>query len=219
MPEPTDYATPGGHAFTAAASLLLRLASDGVNASPAVGPGESLIRAVLKPEPTAAAQARRLTRAALASWRLSHLADEAETIASELATNAFSAAVPPLATRPAIIFAVHRGPEELRIVVWDDGPGQPLAAEPGPDAENGRGLAIVGDLTGRNWGWQPTPYTGGKVVWAVLRINPGHSTANPVWTGAPSRFLRSPRKGNEEQNDRSSDRTQHVRNPRDPHIP
>lgn len=180
MPESIDYATLDDPAFTAAVPLPIRIAGRCVSAAPSVGTGESYTRADLTREPAAAAQARRLTRAALASWQLNHLADEAETIASELATNAFTAAVPPHATLPAIIFAVHHRPDELRIIVWDNGPGRPCAVEPGPDAETGRGLAIVGDLTGRNWGWWPTPYTGGKVVWAALRLNPGHTTASPA---------------------------------------
>ena len=36
------------------------------------------------------------------------------------------------------------------------------------DAETGRGLGIIDSLTGRNWGWWPTPKSGGKVVWAAL---------------------------------------------------
>jgi anti-sigma regulatory factor (Ser/Thr protein kinase) len=179
MPEPIDYVTLDDPTFAAAPlPLPLPLVGRCVSALPAVWPGESYTRVDLRPEPAAAGQARRLTRAALSSWQLSDLADEAETIASELATNAFTAAVTPHATLPAIIFAVHRRPDELRIIVWDNGPGWPCAVEPGPDAETGRGLAIVGDLTGRNWGWWPTPHTGGKVVWATLPLNPGQPSAD-----------------------------------------
>lgn len=86
MPEPIDYATLDDPAFTVAAPLPLRLAGRCVRAPPAVGPGQSYTRADLRPDPAAAAQARRLTRAALTCWQLNHLADEVETIASELAT-------------------------------------------------------------------------------------------------------------------------------------
>jgi hypothetical protein len=141
----------------------------------------SYARADLGPEPAAAARARRLTRDALASWDMRHLADDAEAIAAELAANAINAAVPPGATLPAIIFAVHRRPGELRIIVWDNGPGQPLPAAPGPDAESGRGLAIIDSLTGRNWGWWPTPKSGGKVVWAAL---PATAQQNSARDGA-----------------------------------
>jgi anti-sigma regulatory factor (Ser/Thr protein kinase) len=123
--------------------------------------------AELKAEPAAVAQARRLTRTTLARWQLGRLIDDAETIASELATNALNASTPPRGTLPAIIFAIHRRPRELRIVAWDNGPGQPRPAAPGTDSETGRGLAIVAALS-RQWGWWPTPHSGGKVVWSSL---------------------------------------------------
>jgi hypothetical protein len=128
----------------------------------------SYARADLGPEPAAAAQARRLTRDTLARWDMRHLTDDAESIASELAANAIKAATRPRGTLPAIIFAIHHRPDELRIIVWDNGPGHPQHGSPGPDAETGRGLAIIDSLTGRNWGWWPTPRSGGKVVWAAL---------------------------------------------------
>lgn len=118
--------------------------------------------------PAAAAQARRLTRDTLARWDMRHLTEDAEAIASELVANAVKAATPPRGTLPAIIFAVHHRPGELRIIVWDNGPGHPARTDAGPDAEAGRGLAIVDSLTGRNWGWWPTPRGGGKVVWAAV---------------------------------------------------
>jgi len=134
---------------------------------PRARPG-TYARADLGPEPAAAARARRLTRDALASWDMQHLSDDAEAVASELAANAINAAVAPRGTLPAIIFAVHHRPGEIRITVWDNGPGKPEQTDPAPDAEHGRGLAIVDDLTGNNWGWWPTPNSGGKVTWAAL---------------------------------------------------
>lgn len=128
----------------------------------------SYARADLGPDPAAAARARRLTRDTLARWDMQHLTDDAEAIASELAANAIKAATWPRGTLPAIIFAIHLRPDELRIIVWDNGPGRPEQDDPGPDAETGRGLAIIDSLTGRNWGWWATPQSGGKVVWAAL---------------------------------------------------
>ncbi len=125
-------------------------------------------RADLRPEPAAAAEARRLTRDALARWDMQHLTDDAEAIASELAANAITHAAPSRGTLPAIIFAVHHRTSELRIIVWDNGPGKPERTEPGPDGETGRGLTIIDYLTGNNWGWWPTPNSGGKVIWAAL---------------------------------------------------
>jgi histidine kinase-like protein len=137
-------------------------------------------RADLGPEPAAAGQARRVTRDALARWDMRHLTDDAESIASELAANAIKAAIPPRGTLPAIIFAIHHRTDELRIIVWDNGPGHPQHSAPGPDAETGRGLAIIDSLTGRNWGWWPTIRSGGKVVWAALPApSAAPSTAAP----------------------------------------
>jgi serine/threonine-protein kinase RsbW len=134
---------------------------------PCGSPG-SHASADLAVEPAAAGRARSLTRDTLARWRLDHLADDAEAIASELVANAVGKAQPLRAALPAIIFAIHRRPGELRIIVWDNGPGHPTRADAGPDAEAGRGLAIVDTLSGRKWGWWPTPRSGGKVVWAAL---------------------------------------------------
>jgi anti-sigma regulatory factor (Ser/Thr protein kinase) len=134
-----------------------------------VGPG-TYARTDLAPDLAAAARARRLTRETLGRWRMDALADDAQAVASELASNAIAAAVAPCANLPAIIFALHRRPAEVRIIVWDNGPGRPRPAEPGTDDENGRGLAIVDALTGRNWGWWHTPCSGGKVIWAALPV-------------------------------------------------
>jgi anti-sigma regulatory factor (Ser/Thr protein kinase) len=124
--------------------------------------------AVLGPDRRSAGQARRLTRTTLTRWGLPDLADDAETIASELTANAVAHAVDPQGGRPAIIFTIHYRPSALQITIWDNGPGQPVHADPAPDAETGRGLTIIDALTGHNWGWWPTPASGGKVTWARL---------------------------------------------------
>jgi hypothetical protein len=185
MPEPTDYAKlddPGFIATRSFAPLRAHTRSPAADLASAVLSSRarsqqprddrtragSYARADLGPEPAAAAQARRLTRDTLARWDMQHLTEDAEAIASELAANAIKAAIPPPGTLPAIIFAIHHRPGELRIIVWDNGPGHPQHSAPGPDAESGRGLTIIDSLTGRNWGWWPTPRSGGKVVWAAL---------------------------------------------------
>jgi anti-sigma regulatory factor (Ser/Thr protein kinase) len=142
-----------------------QLASDRLD--PRARPG-SYACADLAPDPAAAAQARRLTRETLARWDMRHLTDDAVAVASELAANAINSAIPARGTLPAIIFAVHRRPVELRIIVWDNGRGHPHHSAPDPDAETGRGLAIIDSLSARKWGWWPTPHSGGKVVWAAL---------------------------------------------------
>jgi anti-sigma regulatory factor (Ser/Thr protein kinase) len=149
------------------------------------------VSADFAPEPAAARRARRLTRDTLERWDLAHLADDAETIASELTSNALAAATGPRGTLPAILFAIHRRPGEVRIIVWDNGPGRPRPAAPGPDAESGRGLAIVATLS-RHWGWWPTPVSGGKVVWSAL-----HAPGGPGGRGqdAPGKTQAQPSGG------------------------
>jgi hypothetical protein len=121
----------------------------------------------LAPQPAAAAKARELTRDCLARWDMPALSDDAVAIASELATNAV-AAVPPGLHWPDLIYAIHAQPTGLRICTWDIGPGHPRPSHPHADAETGRGLAIIDALTNSNWGWWPTPVSGGKVIWATL---------------------------------------------------
>ena len=123
--------------------------------------------AELHPRPAAPAQARQLTRHYLTRWNLRALTTDAETIASEIVTNA-CAAVPPGSAGLTIIYAIHAQPTGLHIRVWDIGPGHPAPTHPDPDAENGRGLAIIDALTAGDWGWWPTPESGGKVVHATL---------------------------------------------------
>ena len=130
-------------------------------------PGSRYASAELPPDPFGAAKARRLIRDHLARWHMDDLTDDAQAIASELAANAI-AAVPPGCPGLCLVFAIHYRPPELRIIMWDNGPGEPHPAVPRQDAETGRGLAIIDHLTGRNWGWWPTPLSGGKVVWAAL---------------------------------------------------
>ena len=110
-------------------------------------------------------------------------------IASELAANAVAHAIDPQGPRPAIIFAIHYRPAALQITVWDNGPGQPVRTDPGPDAETGRGLGIVDALTNGEWGWWPTPRSGGKVVHATLAAS--DPEAGPL-TPHPARKIRIP---------------------------
>jgi anti-sigma regulatory factor (Ser/Thr protein kinase) len=98
---------------------------------------------------------------------MTELADDAQAIATELVSNAIAASVKADAGH-RVMLTLHDRPPELRIHVWDHGPGEPARRSAEVGAENGRGLAIVDTLTGRHWGWYPTPRSGGKVVWAAL---------------------------------------------------
>jgi anti-sigma regulatory factor (Ser/Thr protein kinase) len=88
--------------------------------------------AELDPDPAAAAKARHLIRDHLARWHMDYLADDAQAIASELAANAV-AVVPAGSPGLCLLFAIHHRPPELRIIMWDNGLGQPCPANPGHD--------------------------------------------------------------------------------------
>jgi hypothetical protein len=58
--------------------------------------------------------------------------------------------------------------DELAILVRDDHPDVPMAAQPGADDESGRGLLIVQHLSDR-CGWYPLKDAKpAKVTWAVI---------------------------------------------------
>lgn len=131
----------------------------------------------LGPAPTAPAAARRFVRDTCWSWRLDEvddpddpmerrwvqdLVDRAVLAASELVTNAVVHTRGPLRLRLAL-----RG-ERLHLAVGDQSPRLlRLAADPGdPEAEGGRGLAIVEQLAVA-WGVHHPP-EGGKIIWCVL---------------------------------------------------
>ncbi|MQY07185.1 ATP-binding protein [Actinomadura macrotermitis] len=85
-------------------------------------------------------------------------------VVSELATHALhhgTAAGEPIILR---LYISDHGPV---VEVWDRGDGHPYALPPDPSRENGRGMAIVGELALR-WGVNVLE-GGGKCVYAVLR--------------------------------------------------
>ena len=123
----------------------------------------------LASDPAAAAEARRFTRARLPLWGMEALTEDAVAVVSELAANAVNATSPDDGGL-GIIVALHAVRPGLRISVWDVGPGHPAPADADPSAETGRGLTIIDALTHSNWGWWPTPRSGGKVVHATLTV-------------------------------------------------
>lgn len=91
----------------------------------------------------APAQARRATRAALTAWRLPELVDAVVLAVSELVTNAVRHG------RPVVsLELLRRSPQQVRVAVHDGDPTEPPLALDAvdPDAERGRGLAIVREL-------------------------------------------------------------------------
>jgi anti-sigma regulatory factor (Ser/Thr protein kinase) len=115
----------------------------------------------------AAALAREATRAAVAAWRLGHLADEAVLLVSELVTNAVEHAGPGAS---ATVLRLEYGDGWLRIEVHDSSPHGPRPRTPDWLDESGFGLMLV-DALAAKWGVQQTRE--GKAVWAELGARPG----------------------------------------------
>jgi anti-sigma regulatory factor (Ser/Thr protein kinase) len=148
------------------------------------GPATKQTRLILGPVDTAPRDARATLKAALATWGLTHLAELAEAITSELVTNAIAVSVqkapPGTAPRPVTLWAsAEHEHGELCIRVWDPDPVPPprpaTSDLPDTSAENGRGLFIVAAYSSR-WSWYPAP-NGGKYVWAALPLSPGPPAA------------------------------------------
>ena len=116
--------------------------------------------------PTAPRCARAWTREILWEWGTAELADAAELVASELVTNSVNACAG--LDRAAIRLVLTFDRDELAILVRDDHPDVPMAAQPGADDESGRGLLIVEQLSDR-CGWYPLEDAKpAKVTWAVI---------------------------------------------------
>ena len=126
--------------------------------------------------PGAVPCARLHTRHVLWEWGLASLADSTELLVSEMITNAVqvSRAMAQAAVRLWLVSAQA----QVMVLAWDASPLSPERADPGENAENGRGLLLV-DTISEQWGWYfPGEHAGasardqhGKVVWAVVRLS------------------------------------------------
>ena len=121
-------------------------------------------RSRLLTEPVAATnsrQARAFADTQLTAWGLEQISDSVQLIASELVTNALrhggGTADISLSYRPGVV----------RVEVRDSGSGEPRLLEVPPDAESGRGLAIVAQLSAA---WGVEYHDDGKTVWADVSI-------------------------------------------------
>lgn len=124
--------------------------------------------------PTAPSCARSHVRLVLAEWGMAAFADTAELVVSELVTNSVRESTDadghPL-YRDGVVATVHvrmfADGTRLLLEVWDTIPAPPVAEQPGPDDETGRGLPLVNALTD-TWSWTTVEGYPGKRVWATL---------------------------------------------------
>lgn len=118
---------------------------------------------VFVPAPGAVTAVRRFVRLVLESWGHEDLVWDASVVASELATNAVRHGNSPLrATIDRTPGGVRGG---VRIGIEDVDPGVPQLRNATVDDVNGRGIAIVEELSDR-WGFEELGP--GKVTWAEL---------------------------------------------------
>jgi len=111
--------------------------------------------------------ARLHARLVLQEWGLAALSDDTELLVSELVTNGVRAS---RATgRDAVRMWLVSDLGQVVVFVWDASLQPPARADPGADADNGRGLLLVEALSQR-WGY--FGHDSGKVVWVLLEAAP-----------------------------------------------
>lgn len=122
--------------------------------------------------PTGPACARLHTQQLLWEWGLSRLADSSTAVVSELVTNAYETTVRRQLDTPIALRLSSNGHQVL-IEVWDADPTPPqlpafdVNGLPLSDAESGRGLFLVANLSER-WSCYTVSAEAGKVVWAEV---------------------------------------------------
>lgn len=120
---------------------------------------------LLDRDPAKVADARDLARTTLREWRLASLTDLAVLAVSELTSNAIRYGAGAVTLRLSYADGV------LRIEVHDHGIGRPVRRFPEADDEDGRGLALLGDLAELNdgdLGVTEDPDCIGKTVFVAL---------------------------------------------------
>ena len=160
--------------MTAAACVLAgpAFAPPAVSSSAAPWP-LSGVTGPLPAEEATPGSVRAEARQALALWDLADAVDVIDLVATELATNAIraSALMRLDGKAPVIRVCLLTDRSVARVEVWDEAPGLPVLREADDEAENGRGLILVNELTGGRWGW--TRVAGllpAKCVWAEITL-------------------------------------------------
>ena len=122
----------------------------------------SLVAFTLPSTPYSVQMARFYIRAALAHHELGDYTKDAETVGSELVTNAVLHAGGPKFGLEVMHLADFGA---VAIIVTDPSPDPPVKRDPAGSPEHGRGLNIV-DALSASWGWRTEDP--GKAVYAIL---------------------------------------------------
>ncbi len=122
----------------------------------------SLIAFTMPGTPYSVQMARFHVRATLAFHNLGDYAEDAETVTSELVSNALTHAC-----APEFELEIMRleGFRAVAVMVTDPSPHPPVKRHPDESTTHGRGLLVIDALSAR-WGWRPK--APGKVVYAIL---------------------------------------------------
>jgi serine phosphatase RsbU (regulator of sigma subunit)/anti-sigma regulatory factor (Ser/Thr protein kinase) len=117
----------------------------------------------LEPQFSSVRQARSMISDPLKRWGLQELIPVSELLISELVTNAIKYG----GDHGEIMLRLVLEPDSLVCEVHDSSPALPRVLQVDNDAENGRGLHVVSELSSR-WGSRRTH--NGKVVWCELLV-------------------------------------------------
>ncbi|WP_051950794.1 ATP-binding protein [Actinacidiphila yeochonensis] len=170
-----------------------------------LGDGPLISSLDLTPELSSVREARRYVTATLQDWQVpTATAEDAVTIVSELVANAVRHAEPASA-----VASTAKSPEvaactvvlELRtdsvcVFVCDQDRRPPVLQHPSLEAEGGRGLRLVDELS-ESWGYVPRGHAPGKTVWAEVvfseHLEPPRSGALGRLRPSPERLIRGGR--------------------------
>jgi hypothetical protein len=91
-------------------------------------------------------------------------------VVSELITNSVAATrgISSPGSLPVVRLWLLADAASVLVAAWDAAPGIPRCRPAGPDAEDGRGLAIVAALSARWESYRCADPYGGKVTWAII---------------------------------------------------
>ncbi|ORT59189.1 hypothetical protein BKD26_14355 [Streptomyces sp. CB03238] len=119
------------------------------------------MRCALAAEPVAARVARHLVSACFAGQLSASVIADVGLVITELVANAVTAT----GDSGSVEFGAWLDNGDVVLQVIDQADGEPKKSADDQDAETGRGLLLVQELT-RDWGWTPVP--GGKAVWGLI---------------------------------------------------
>ena len=106
---------------------------------------------------------------------MAHLTDTVELLVSEIVTNAVRASAgqghrqpdrEQALSIPTVRFWLTSDGHRILIQVWDSVRNIPAPQTVELDAESGRGLLLVEDLSAQ-WGYYTPDHQDGKIVWAI----------------------------------------------------